>query len=99
MINNKLHATNNFILYTTSNGDAKLEVFIQDKTLWLSQKMMAELFGVKERTITYHLKEIYKSEEMIEMATARKVRVVCLKGNHQVTYINRGMKEEALRLI
>ena len=99
MINNELNTADNFILYTTPNGDVKLEVFIKDETLWLSQKMMTELFGVKEHTITYHLKEIYDSGELIDMATTRKIRVVRLEGNRQVTYINRGMKEEALRLI
>lgn len=47
---------NQIILYTTANGDVKLEVFIQDETIWLTQKMMAELFGVEVHTINYHLK-------------------------------------------
>jgi hypothetical protein len=54
MKNNELQPNKNFILYTTPNGDVKLEVFIQDETLWLTQKMMAELFGIREHTITYH---------------------------------------------
>jgi hypothetical protein len=84
MKDNDLHPAEKFILYTTPNGDVKLEVFIQDETIWLSQKMMAELFGVKEHTITYHLKEIYDSGELIEMATTRKIRVVRNEGNRQV---------------
>ena len=76
MNDNLLHPNKNFILYTTPNGEVKLEVFIQEETLWLTQKMMAELFGVKENTITYHLKEIYESGELIELATTRKIRVV-----------------------
>lgn len=82
---NESQSNKNFILYTTPNGDVKLEVFIKDETLWLSQKMMAELFDVKEHTITYHLKEIYDSGELIEMATARKIRVVRNEGNRHVT--------------
>ena len=85
MNDNELQPSKNFILYTTPNGEVKLEVFIQEETLWLTQKMMAELFGVKENTITYHLKEIYESGELIELATTRKIRVVREEGNRQVT--------------
>jgi hypothetical protein len=75
----------NFILYTTPNGDVRLEVYIEDETLWLTQKMMAELFGVKENTITYHLKEIFESSELIEQATTRKIRVVRDEGKRKVS--------------
>ena len=75
----------NFLLYTTPNGDVKLEVFVQDETLWLTQKMIAELFGVKEHTITYHLKEIFESMELIEQATTRKIRVVRNEGQRKVS--------------
>ena len=54
---------NQIILYTTADGDVKLKVFIQDETIWLTQKMMAELFGVEVHTINYHLKEIFNSGE------------------------------------
>jgi hypothetical protein len=73
------------IFYTTPNGDVKLELNIQDETLWLSQSMMAELFGVKEHTITYHLKEIFESGELIEQATTRKIRVVRNEGKRKVS--------------
>lgn len=81
----ELQPQQNFILYTTPNGDVKLEVFVQDETLWLTQKMMSELFGVKEHTITYHLKEIFESEELIEQATTRKIRVVRNEGKRTVS--------------
>jgi hypothetical protein len=45
---------------------------------------MAELFGNREHTITYHLKVVYGSEELVEMATTRKIRVVRNKGNREV---------------
>jgi hypothetical protein len=50
-----------FLLYTTPNGDIKVEVFFHNENIWLSQKRIAELFGVAENTITYHLKEIFAS--------------------------------------
>ncbi len=57
---------NQIILYTTPDGDVKLEVFLQDETLWLPQKMMAELFGVGIPAINKHLKNIFESGELQE---------------------------------
>lgn len=81
----ELQPQQNFILYTTPSGDVKLEVFIRDETLWLTQKMMSELFGVKEHTITYHLKEIYESRELEEISTTRKIRAVRKEGKREVS--------------
>jgi hypothetical protein len=47
--------------------------------------MIAELFGVKDHTITYYLKEIFESKELIEQATTRKIRVVRNEGNRKVS--------------
>ena len=66
-------------------GMPSLEVWLEDETIWLTQKQMAELFGVKEHTITYHLKEITASGELDGMATTRKIRVVRLEGRRQVS--------------
>lgn len=55
-----------FVLYTTPNGQVKLEVFIRDETLWLTQKLMAELFGVEVPAISKHLANIFESGELIE---------------------------------
>jgi hypothetical protein len=52
--------------------------------MWLSQGTMAELFDVEEHTITYHIKEIYRSGELEENPTARKIRVVRNEGSRQV---------------
>lgn len=48
MNDSELHPVKNHIVYTTPNGDVKLEVFIHDKTLWIKHKMIAELFEVKK---------------------------------------------------
>jgi hypothetical protein len=74
-----------FILYTAADGNVNIDVVIQDETAWLTQKAMGQLFGVESNTITYHLKEIYKSGELDEKATTRKIRVVQNEGNRQVT--------------
>ncbi len=74
-----------FVLYTTPNGEVKLEVFVQNETLWLNQKMLAQLFDVEVNTINYHLKEIFKSKELNEESTIRKFRIVQNEGEREVS--------------
>lgn len=62
-----------------------IEAIFNDETFWLTQMRMAELFGVESHTITYHLKEIYKTEELYESATTRKIRVVQKEGTREVS--------------
>jgi len=73
------------IFYTTPEGITKVEVVFQDETFWLSQRRMAELFDVEVNTINYHLKEIFKSNELKEKATIRKFRIVQTEGERTVT--------------
>ena len=72
------------ILYTTPQGDIKLEVIVQDETVWLTQKAIGELFGVAKSTISEHLTNIYNSGELEKEATVRKIRTV-----QDETYRNR----------
>jgi hypothetical protein len=53
-------------MYTSPKGEVKIEVIFQDETIWLSQKKMAELFGVDRTVITKHLKNIFLEAELIE---------------------------------
>lgn len=85
MTKNNLELRSEFILYTTPNGDVKLEVFLQDETIWLTQKMMAQLFEVEINTINYHLKEIFKSGELDEKSTIRKIRIVQKEGTRSIS--------------
>lgn len=64
-----------FLLYTGPDGKVKIDVFFEDETVWLSQKQMAELFGVEVNTINYHLKEIFKSSELVEDSVIRILRI------------------------
>lgn len=52
---------NDILLYTDANGHVKIEVIYEDETFWLSQKKMAELFGVDRSVISKHLKNIFTS--------------------------------------
>lgn len=66
-------------------GMPQLDVWLEDETIWLTQKQMAEIFGVKEHTVTYHIQEIVKSDELAGIPTTRKIRVVRLEGARQVS--------------
>ncbi len=81
----ELNNTNDIIFYNTPQGNVRIEIVFNEDTFWLSQKRMSELFGVESNTITYHLKEIYKSAELLEEATTRKIRVVQKEGNRAVS--------------
>lgn len=72
------------ILYTTPQGDIKLEVIVQDETVWLTQKAMGELFGVAKSTISEHLTNIYQSGELDKEATVRKIRTVQNEAGREV---------------
>ena len=61
-----MNGENQFLLYTAPNGAVKVEVFIQNDTVWLTQKALAELFGVKVPAINKHLKKIFEAGELIE---------------------------------
>ena len=73
------------ILYTTPKGDIKIEVFLQDETVWLTQRAMGELFGVETNTINYHLKEIFKSKELEENSVIRKIRITAADDKKYLT--------------
>ena len=84
MTNNQLQPTQNFALYTTPNGEVKLEVFIQDETLWLTQKAIAALLGVEVPAISKHLNNIYDSGELVKEATISILETVQQEGGRQV---------------
>jgi len=55
-----------FILYTSNEGKVNIEVYLQDETIWLTQKAISELYGVQRPAITKHLKNIFDSGELQE---------------------------------
>jgi hypothetical protein len=57
---------NQFLLYTAPDGAVKVDVFFKDETVWLTQKALAELFGVKRPAITKHLGNIFSTGELAE---------------------------------
>lgn len=57
---------NEILLYTTPNGQVKVEIYLQNETIWLTQQKIADLFGVQRPAITKHLKNIFESGELDE---------------------------------
>ena len=76
--------SSNILLYKTSQGETKIEVIFNSETFWMSQKRMADLFGVDRATINYHLSQIYESGELTKEATCRKIQQVQLEGERNV---------------
>jgi hypothetical protein len=76
--------TTEFLLYTAPNGAIKVEVLLSGETLWLTQKRMAELFGVGIPAISKHLENIYESGELQREATLSILETVQQEGGRQV---------------
>ncbi len=64
----------NFLMYTTLDGKVKVEAFLHEQNVWLTQKRMAEIFSVQTHTINEHLKNIFHSNELDENSVTRKFR-------------------------
>ena len=76
--------TTEFLLYTAPNGAIKVEVLLSGETLWLTQKRMAELFGVGVPAISKHLENIYESNELERKATVSILETVQNEGGREV---------------
>jgi hypothetical protein len=73
-----------FLLYSGPDGKVKVECRFQDETLWLTQRLMADLFGVGVPAINKHLKNIFESGELVEAATISKLEIVRSEGGREV---------------
>ena len=62
-----------FLLYTSPNGDIKVDVFLQNETIWLSQKKIADLFNIDRSVITKHIKNIFQTDELEEKSNVQKM--------------------------
>ena len=78
------HSRGELLVYQTDDGTIRLDVRLQDETVWLTQAHMAELFQVKPQNITMHLKHIYAEGELVEVATCKEFLQVQMEGNRQV---------------
>jgi len=72
-------------IFQAEDGSTEIQVVVQSETVWLSQKQMADLFEKDSDTIGLHLRNIFKSGELIEKATTEKSSVVQKEGKRNVT--------------
>ncbi len=75
---------NDILIYTTAEGDVHVSVIYQDETFWLTQKSMAELFGVGVSAISKHLTNIYADKELEESSTVAKMAIVQQEGPRSI---------------
>jgi hypothetical protein len=76
-----------FLVYEAEDGQVKIDVRLEDETVWLTQKLMADLFQVTVPTINEHIKNIFYEGELVQDATIRKFRIVQKEGPRNVTRI------------
>ena len=76
-----------YLTFVASTGDSaeSIEMRYEDENIWLTQKMMAELYRVDIRTINYHIKKVFEDSELEKDATIRKFRIVQTEGDRQIS--------------
>lgn len=74
-----------FLIYQSEDGSTRVDVRLQEQTLWLSQKQLTELFGKAKGTISEHIKHIFEDGELTPLATVRLFRTVQTEGGREVS--------------
>lgn len=83
------NSTVEFLIFTQQAAQNSITVRYEEGTIWLTQKLLAELFSVDKRTISEHLQNIFLSDELIEQAVVRKFRTTASDGKkYQTKYYN-----------
>ena len=72
------------LLYSTEDGKAKIEVRLENETVWLSQSQMVELFQTTKQNISLHIRKIYEEGELQELATVKDYLTVQMEGSREV---------------
>ena len=71
-MDNELNKQNNFIIYTTDDGQIDIEVRLEDENVWLTQNSMAELFDTTKQNISLHIKNIFEEKELEENSVVKE---------------------------
>jgi len=87
-----------YLIFVAATGEnpSRVELRYEDENVWLTQRMMAELYGVEINTVNEHIKKIYADKELTEAATIRNFRIVQTEGSRKVS---RGVKHYSLQMI
>ena len=73
-----------FVVYHADETDTAINAVVQNESIWVTQKAMADLFGCSSDNISVHLKNIYQTNELDKEATTEKISVVQTEGDRQV---------------
>ena len=91
----ELNQPNNFLLYTSEQGEVKVDVLLKDETIWLTINQMVELFDIDKSGISRHIKNIYETGELQPEATVAKIATVQTEGartvNRKLEFYNMDM--------
>lgn len=78
-----------FILYTSIDGEVRVDVILKDETVWLTQKAMQDLFDRSKSTVSEHISNVFKEGELDESQVVRKFRTTADDGkDYEVSYYN-----------
>ena len=77
-------ARGEIVLYAAPGGDVRVECLLRDETIWLTQKAIAELFGVEVPAVSKHLNNVYETQELRPEATLSKMETVRQEGGSHV---------------
>ena len=83
--NNNTPIPSDFFLYKDSNGEVKVEIYIFNETVWLTQDKIAQLFGVDRSVVTKHLKNIFQTAELLEDSVSAKIALTAADGKKYQT--------------
>ena len=88
-MDNELNEQNNFIMYTTDDGQVDIEVRLEEENVWLTQKSMAELFETTKQNISLHIKNIFDEKELDENAVVKENLTTAKDGkNYKTKFYN-----------
>ena len=79
---NELLERNNFIMYTTDDGQVKIEVRLEDENVWLTQKAMAEFFNTTKQNISLHINNIFEENELKQDSVVKENLTTALDGKN-----------------
>jgi len=79
-MNNRQNNLGEVVLYKTEDGKAALDVHLHEETVWLTQKQMGELFDKNVRTVSEHIRNIFKEGELKKSSVIRKFRITASDG-------------------
>lgn len=73
------------LIYTAPHGDVKIEVYLQDETVWLTINKISELFDTSKQNVSYHLQNVYSEGELQKKPTVKEILTVQKEGNREVS--------------